>query len=183
MEVPGSSPVWPTLLLLGLAVGSSACASSAPPRERRGQAVLEGRGGNSLTGLATLHEDETGVWIELDLFGAPPGQHGVAVHSGDSCEGFYAGAAGPHFNPYRRPHGGREGEARHAGDMGNILVDAAGFGRLQAHLPGVTLASGGLSIAGRALVVTERPDDLVSPPAGNGGRPIACGVIALRRSR
>jgi superoxide dismutase, Cu-Zn family len=176
--------VWPTIALLALLGVSNACALTQRDDDPRlGRAVLEGKSGSALAGLAALREDASGVWIELDLYGAPPGEHGVHVRAGRSCGGYSAGAAGPHFNPDRQIHGGPTGTYRHAGDAGNIAVDPAGMGRLEVHLAGVTLGSGPRSIGGRTLVVTQRADDLATQPDGDSGLPIGCGVIQVLRRR
>ena len=65
-----------------------------------------------------------------------------------------------HFNPLpSHNHGGMEQSPRHAGDLGTS-VNADGTGTLEVVLKGLTVASGDLSVVGRALVLHEKPDDL-----------------------
>lgn len=59
--------------------------------------------------------------------GLEPGQHGMHVHENpnlsDKCSG-----AGGHYNPFQSPHGAQTDSvnARHVGDLGNIVADYKG---------------------------------------------------------
>jgi Cu-Zn family superoxide dismutase len=118
--------------------------------------------------------------------------------------------AGGHFNPTGAPHGvppqpgpggpGRGGQMMgtpmaggammgtpgagmggHAGDLGNITVDADGTGHYVITTDRMTLDTGqqtSLQDAdGSALVIHADPDDFTTQPSGNSGGRIACGVI------
>lgn len=131
-------------------------------------------------GTVRLLETRSGVEVTVRLTGVPPGEHGFHVHEfGDCAAG--GEAAGEHYNPLRTTHGMvvKDGvRSSHAGDMGNIVAKGDGTAELVLNLPDVTLQAGPLSLAGRALVLHEKPDDF-GQPAGNAGLRIACGVINL----
>ena len=71
------------------------------------------------------------------IVGLSPGKHGFHVHEvrpGRTEEKLYScwqhgnlsescKAAGGHYNPHQVNHGDRNGQSRHAGDFGNILVE------------------------------------------------------------
>ena len=66
--------------------------------------------------------------------------------------------------------------------MDNIVADAQGVARVDAHARGVTLGGGAANdVLGRAVVVHASADDYRSQPAGNAGARLACGVIAVGR--
>jgi Cu-Zn family superoxide dismutase len=154
-------------------------------------------------GTATVGETPDGrVSIGVGVEGLAPGEHGIHVHEAGVCDP--AGdkpfaSAGGHYNPTGAAHGGPSGTTReamgamgtpagmdavatpgaaagHAGDLGNILVDDDGTGRLQITTDRFRLAE--LNDAdGSALVIHEGRDDLTTDPAGNSGGRIVCGVI------
>ena len=109
----------------------------------------------------------------------------------------FASAAG-HYNPTGAAHGGPPATGAtgspeaadavgtpgaapgHAGDLGNITVDASGAGQLQITTDRFRLAELG-DADGSALVVHADRDDLQTDPSGNSGGRIACGVIVPSR--
>lgn len=153
------------------------CQSSSADDATRATAVIEGRSGRPLRGFAEFTELPEGVRVSLDIQGATPGEHGVFISDYGDCHLENASSAGGHFNPDRGPHGAPDDVVRHAGDMGNIKVDANGNGRLDWLLTGVSVHTSSRSIAYRAIVITERRDDLKSQPAGDSGVRIGCGEI------
>lgn len=150
---------------------------------QRGKAEVRGTlRGSPAMGLVRFEETKEGLEVSAELTGLPPGTHGFHIHEfGDCSEG--GQAAGEHYNPLKTRHGllSRDGPSKaHAGDMGNITADEKGVARMRTILRGAALTGGTASVAGRAVVVHEKPDDL-SQPSGNAGARIACGVIGLSR--
>ena len=145
------------------------------------QARISGTSGSSaIRGQILLVETDTGLNLSGTLFNIPPGSHGFHIHETGSCadKGM---AAGGHFNPKHVEHGDllRNGfQKAHAGDLGNLSVDSNGVAILDQTFPELTLAAGGYSVAGRAIVLHEKPDDF-SQPTGNAGSRIGCGAIVL----
>jgi len=65
--------------------------------------------------------------------------------------------------------------------MNNIVANADGVAKVDAHARGVVLGGGAPNDAlGRAVIVHAAPDDYSSQPSGNAGARVACGVIAAR---
>eukprot|EP00736_Rhodelphis_marinus_P012718 Rmarinus@m.8541 len=121
--------------------------------------------------------------IQYKFVGLTPGEHGFHIHAyGDLSNGCLS--AGPHYNPFRKDHGGPSDPERHAGDLGNITASEAGeaegsFEDLQVKLIGPH------SIIGRAVVVHADPDDLGkgneedSRTTGHAGARVMCGVVGM----
>ena len=104
----------------------------------------------------------------------------VHIHEHGMCGNGGADAHG-HWNPTGTAHG-KWGEGEyHAGDIGNISLDAEGNGTL-------TLITEHWSIGGeestniidKGIIVHSGIDDYTSQPSGNAGPRIGCGVIELK---
>ncbi len=163
-----------TLLVGALTLGLIGCVAA-----HQGRVAIEGTDPNStLSGTATFSKTPTGVEAAIKITGATPGVHAIHIHEHGHCDDL-GKAAGGHFNPANVKHGflPHDGPtAAHAGDMGNITVNAHGRGTLTLELPGLTLDQGPQGIAGRSVVLHEKPDDF-GQPTGNAGGRIGCGVI------
>lgn len=136
--------------------------------------------GSEVSGLVTFTETATGVEVSAKIIGASPGKHGFHIHENGSCadEGK---AAGGHFNPNKVSHGLLEKDGHqsaHAGDMGNITIDANGNGQYKGELMGASLSQGIYNIAGKSVILHQNEDDF-SQPTGNAGGRIGCGVIEV----
>ena len=134
--------------------------------------------GSTIAGTATFEEMAEGLEVHVEVTGAPPGLHGIHIHRNGSCNN-HGDAAGGHLNPDSVEHGnlGKDGFAKaHAGDLGNIQINADGTGILETTLPGLTVTGDRYSVTGRSLVIHETEDDF-GQPTGNAGERIACGVI------
>jgi Cu-Zn family superoxide dismutase len=136
-------------------------------------------------GTAVLTQTPSGVLVELDLTGLPPGWKAVHFHTIGRCEpGTGFKSAGDHFAPRQEHHGLRVDKGPHAGDMPNQYVH--NDGTLRAHVLNtlVTLSPSEASLLdadGSALVVHAKPDDYRSQPAGDSGERIACAVLPAAR--
>ena len=171
--------------LLGLSVALSLAlpltlAADAQPRARA-HAWLAGLDGKPV-GTASFRAVGGGVLIELDLFGLPPGPHGMHLHVSGQCDaksGFMK--AGPilSLRPGRR-HGYMARGGPLTGDLPNQFAHADG--RLKASIVtnAFTLGNGKRSIFDRdgvSLIVKKRGDDYRTQPIGNAGDRIACGTV------
>ena len=88
-----------------------------------------------------------GLEIRGLLHDLPSGAYGFHVHENgnlsDNCK-----AAGSHYNPLNKNHGGPYDVERHFGDLGNILFDVSGISRIRITDPILSLY-GPQSIFGR----------------------------------
>ena len=167
-----------TILLCACATSSPAphatSARAAVAPGAGASAMLEGRSGSSMTGVARVMPSGSGVAIHLEVQNATPGEHGVHIHEKGDCSDPKATSAGGHFNPSGAAHhGGLNTPVRHGGDLGNMQVDAGGKGTLDVTVPDLSLDS----VVGKAIVVHEKEDDLQTDPAGNSGARVACGTL------
>ena len=136
-------------------------------------------------GWARLVEDATGrVHVNIHVRGLAPGRHGVHIRSIGACSPTFA-AAGAHYNPLGHQHGLENPAGPHAGDLPNLVVNAAGVGHLDATTDRVTLSAGPATLfdtttgsVGSAFIIHANPDDqLTDATNGGSGARIACAVI------
>lgn len=183
-----------TALIAGLAGCASAPRSTdAPPATAHGTqpapistareavANLASASASLVSGRLVLVPMGRGVHLTGEIGGLQPGSsHGFHIHEKGDCSAADGSSAGGHFNPAAQPHGRAGHGAHHAGDADNLVADANGVARVDAHVDGVTLGGGAANdIAGRAIVVHAAADDYRSQPAGNAGARVACGVIRV----
>ncbi|MEG3174626.1 superoxide dismutase family protein [Sphingomonas sp. RB3P16] len=167
------------LALLGLAACDKAHvdAVGAPMAQgARAVAMLRTADGADV-GRATATEVTGGLRITLDVTGVAPGTHGAHIHAVGRCDAPDFATAGGHWNPAGTKHGSMNAQGPHEGDMPNLIVGPGGRGTIGAVLPGATMA-GLLDADGAAIVVHDKPDDLMTDPSGNSGARVACGVFA-----
>lgn len=146
-------------------------------------AILHGSKVSGVVHFEQAAENEP-TTISYEISGNDPNaKRGFHVHEwGDLTNGCVT--AGPHFNPFKKTHGGPTSEIRHVGDMGNVTTDANGVAKGSLTDSLIKLI-GPTSIIGRAVVVHGGQDDLgqggdeESLKTGNAGSRAACGVIGL----
>lgn len=167
-------------------VGAAEPATGPDPSVQAGdqpvkaEAELSAADGTKLEGKATFTQEPDGVRVVLEIEDAPPGKKGVHVHTRGDCSDIKGESMGPHFAPKLERHAlPSEGAERHLGDLGNIVVEADGEGRLEIKVPDATLGpDDGSSFLGRSLIVHSGEDTGSSvQPSGGSGTPMACGVI------
>ena len=186
------------ILLMGVLVlagcggtDEAAAPEAAEPEVMEEPAEMASAGHHAMASLASkegftvsgsLHFEQAAdsdvVTIVAEIQGAPGGSHGLHLHEIGDCSAADFTSSGGHFNPAEVPHAGPDDAERHSGDLGNIEIGEDGSGSLTLTSDLITLAEGeATSIVGRAVVLHEGTDDLVSQPTGDAGGRIGCGVI------
>jgi Cu-Zn family superoxide dismutase len=115
--------------------------------------------------------------VQARIAGLTPGEHGFHVHEAGDCSAPDASSAKGHFNPAGKQHGHHGGGERHAGDMPNLVADAAGNATVNGEVTLLSLGNDANGIINRSVVIHADPDDYKSQPAGNSGKRVACGTI------
>jgi Cu-Zn family superoxide dismutase len=166
--------------LLALAAGC-AIAMGPPKTEVEGLVVSLFNGAGRGAGTVTLEAQEDQVLLFIfDVRGLPPGRHATHLHAIGNCTRPDFLSAGPHYDEGRHQHGHDNPAGPHRGDLGDIVVDAAGNSRdtlrlapLDGRLDLGALVGGD----GSAIVIHADPDDERTDPHGNSGVRIACGIL------
>jgi Cu-Zn family superoxide dismutase len=164
--------------LIAVTQKSSGVLVSGATLVTRAVAVLSPTEANSVSGTVTFTKAQNGIRIVADVSGLTPGAHGFHIHEFGDCTARDASSAGGHFNPARTQHGPPDTQFSHAGDLGNLVADAAGKAHYE-RTDSMIVLEGPNSIIGRAVIVHENADDFRTQPTGNSGRRVACGVIGL----
>ena len=171
------------LLAAGAAAPQRNAAPMATHQAREAVVNLAPASGSLVSGRLALVPMGDGLHLRGEVGGLMPGsRHGFHIHEKGDCSAADASSAGGHFNPTGQPHGRAGQGAHHAGDADNLVADAKGVARVDAHLGGLSLGNGAANdVAGRAVIVHAAADDYSSQPAGNAGARVACGVIQVTR--
>lgn len=143
-----------------------------------GTAVMTSAAGKAVTGTVKFSEGFGKVKVVADFKGLnPKDQHAMHIHEFGDCRAADFTSAGGHFNPFKKDHGAPDAQSHHAGDLGNIETNAKGEGHLEIELDQVSIAGKLNPLVGRAIIVHEHPDDMITQPTGGAGGRIACGII------
>ena len=149
-------------------------------QEKRAQAKIESKSESLVTGQAFFSEKSGKVKVEISVTGVEPGPTAVHLHSIGDCSSEDAMSSGGHWNPTKEKHG-KWGESQfHSGDIGNINIDESGKGVLILIDQHNRWSIGGpaeTNVIGRAVVVHQGRDDMVSQPSGAAGKRTGCGPI------
>jgi len=133
-------------------------------------------------GVGVLREGPTGVLVNLQLVGLPPGWHGIHFHANGDCSDPAFMASGGHIHAEHHPHGLLNPDGPDFGDLPNVYAGEDGavhaelFSALVS-LNGLGGRPGLLEDNGSAIVVHAMPDDHMTQPIGGAGDRIACAVV------
>lgn len=148
------------------------------------EAVITGTQDLVVNGTLTFSElKDKRVKMELNVVVPEKANQSVAVHLHEHGDcGNAGGNTHGHWNPTGQVHG-KWGEGQfHAGDIGNISLDAEGKGKLTL-VTDLWSINGDAStnIVGRGVIVHGGVDDYSTQPAGNAGPRIGCGVVVVKQ--
>lgn len=149
----------------------------APAAPKTIEITLQPKSNSKLAGKATFAETPDGVKVTLTVEGIKPGDHAWHVHEKGDCSAADGASAGGHFNPGSHPHALPTTDARHLGDLGNVVVGKDGKGTAEITIKGANLKAGDPnSFEGKSIIIHEKKDD-GGQPTGNAGGRIGCGEI------
>lgn len=176
-----------SILQISLAIGTIVLFSFFSCKKEKGkyaEAIVSGtQQGVVVNGtLKFMQAKGNAVTMELDLSVPSRASQSVAVHLHEHGDcGNAGGNTHGHWNPTGKAHGKWGVGEFHAGDIGNITLDANGKGKLV--LTTDLWSIGGseeTNIIGRGVIVHAGVDDYTSQPSGNSGARIGCGVITSK---
>ncbi len=130
---------------------------------------------------AEFREGRCEVLVTI-LFPSPPvlsGTHAVHISAVGRCDPPDFTTSGAIFNPFNKQHGRQNSAGAEVGDLPNINF-SSNVSSYNTTALGATLTSGSGSMFGQngtALVILSGEDDQLTPPEGNAGARIACGVV------
>ena len=174
------------MLLAGCGGGTEEPVPEAPDVETEGftiqgnfaEAMIEGRSGSEMTGMAIFTETDGSVTVTVDIEKAPTGIHAAHLHEFGDCSSPDGKSAGGHWNPTTKDHGKWGEDHFHLGDLGNIEVNEDGFGSLILTTDLWSLGTGeDNDIVGLGIIVHASEDDFTTQPTGAAGGRIGCGVV------
>lgn len=143
-------------------------------------AALMPRADTEVAGTVTFTQTGEGVVVVASISGVEPGLHGIHLHEKGDCSAADFTSTGGHFDPTGDPHGGPNDSIRHAGDFGNISVEADGTGHLELLTDMLTVdPTAETTVIGRAVILHEGEDDLETQPTGAAGARLACGIVVM----
>ena len=106
--------------------------------------------------------------------------HAIHIHEKADCASPDGKSAGGHWNPTFEDHGqwGSE-KGYHKGDIGNFTVDKNGTGAISMSTDQWCIGCDdpAKNILGKAVIVHQGEDDLISQPSGAAGARVSCGGI------
>jgi len=149
--------------------------------------------GEGVYGSIRLFQRGDKCTISYEIKGLTPGKHAFHIHEkadfSDGCT-----SAGPHYNPFKKTHGGPGDEERHVGDLGNIEANAEGVAKGKI-VDKLVKLEGEHNVIGRSFMIHQDEDDCgtgdnsepgpppvngkASKATGNAGARVACGEIKI----
>lgn len=141
---------------------------------------LNAKSGSDTSGMVSFEETESGVKMVAHINGLEPGTHAIHVHQKADCSSEDGKSSGGHWNPTFKNHGAWGDEAGyHRGDIGNFTADEQGHGMIEFQTDEWCLGCDDetKNLLGKAIIVHQGKDDMVSQPSGAAGARVSCAGI------
>ena len=165
------------------AAGHSTAASQDTSAGTRAEATIASTySDTAVTGNATFEVVNGQVKMTLNITAPSKANKSVAVHIHEHAGcGDNGKDAHGHWNPTKVNHGKWGSAASHAGDIGNVELDAQGNGKKELTTDRWTIGGDSTTnILNRSVIVHGGVDDYKTQPTGNAGNRIGCGIINRR---
>ena len=148
---------------------------------KKNQFILSPKSGSNTNGTVIFTEKDGQVTLELVMNRLSQGTHAIHIHEKADCSSEDGKSSGGHWNPTFENHGAwGSKDGYHKGDIGNFLADNNGNG-------GITFSTAQWclgcdddtkNLIGKAVIIHQGTDDLISQPSGAAGARISCvGII------
>jgi Cu-Zn family superoxide dismutase len=136
---------------------------------------------NSIVNGKAKFEETNGV-IEMTVVvnGLSEGIHAIHIHEKSDCASDDGKSAGGHWNPTAKPHGKWGAETGyHKGDIGNFLADENVNATVSFKTDKWCIGCDDekSNILGKAVIIHQGEDDMISQPSGAAGSRISCAGI------
>ena len=152
-----------------------------PKTIKKIQFLLNPKSGSNTNGTVIFTEKDGQVTLELAMNKLSQGTHAIHIHEKADCSSEDGKSSGGHWNPTFENHGAwGSKDGYHKGDIGNFLADNNGNG-------GITFSTAQWclgcdddtkNLIGKAVIIHQGTDDLISQPSGAAGARISCvGII------
>ena len=137
----------------------------------------EPKSNSNVSGTITFAEMDEVVVMKAVFSGLTPGLHAIHLHEFADCSSADGKSTGGHWNPTFEPHGAWGSETGyHKGDIGNFEADQNGDATITFETDQWCIGCDDVTknILGKAVIVHQGQDDLVSQPSGAAGSRISC---------
>ncbi|MDB2521106.1 superoxide dismutase family protein [Flavobacteriaceae bacterium] len=141
---------------------------------------LNAKSNSNTSGEVSFTEKDGVVSMEAHIYGLDPGTHAIHLHEKADCSSPDGKSTGGHWNPTFEQHGAWKDESGfHRGDIGNFEADDNGHGMIKfsTDLWCIDCDDPIKNIVGKAVIVHQGADDLISQPSGAAGSRVSCAGI------
>ena len=163
-------------IYISILISFTSCSESTTIRVE-----AEPKSDSNASGTITFSEMDEVVLMEAVFSGLTPGLHAIHLHEFADCSSADGKSTGGHWNPTFEPHGAWGSEmGYHKGDIGNFEADQKGEAIITFETDQWCIGCDDetKNIIGKAVIVHQGQDDLVSQPSGAAGARVSCaGVI------
>jgi len=154
--------------------------NKVPKIIKRIQFNLKPKSGSGTSGLIIFTEENGYVNLKANIKGLIPGVHAIHIHEKADCSSDDGKSSGGHWNPTFENHGSWGSEnGYHRGDIGNFNTNNNGEGSVSfsTDLWCLDCKDPIKNIVGKAIIIHQGEDDLISQPSGAAGKRISCAGI------
>lgn len=141
---------------------------------------LNEKNSSGVQGKVVFSQKNNLVSMVSTLSGLTPGSHAIHIHMKSDCSSDDGKSAGGHWNPTSEKHGKwGDLEGYHKGDIGNFLADENGNATVTFVTDQWCIGCDDekSNILGKAVIIHQGEDDMISQPSGAAGSRISCAGI------